>query len=372
ALHDACGIQRLDIGVRGVGEGTDAGQVADAEAHGLGRDLADRQPGDGGVQVHAAGHQPVRLRPGQIAAEHVGVHRLLLVIASGQHDELQRRAVGHLVVGLEGAVAVSVDHVGVAELQYIFIAPGGGGDIREVLHSADNAQAKLAAGNGIAAAVAGHIGDFHRSGEAAGRHEPQLADPLAAAGVAVQGLGVRPLGGAAAHVDDTLVGGGQFQQLDAGQTQAAGLGHRRVDGGGGEGDGRVSGRGAVNVGHLAEVHADEDGAGHRTAAGAVSGEGDLGAVVDAAGYVCQLAEGVLAAGGTEVEIYVVAVVVGDAQAAGAAVAAGTVVVVVQAAVSGRIFKGDILQGIAGVALLKEPGDVVGVDLHSAAVIRIIA
>ena len=135
------------------------------------------------------------------------------------------------------------------------------------------------------------------------------------------------------------------------------LGHRRVDGGGGEGDGRVSGRGAVNVGHLAEVHADEDGAGHRTAAGAVSGEGDLGAVVDAAGYVCQLAEGVLAAGGTEVEIYVVAVVVGDAQAAGAAVAAGTVVVVVQAAVSGRIFKGDILQGIAGVALLKEPGDV---------------
>ena len=30
ALHDACGIQRLDIGVRGVGEGTDAGQVADA------------------------------------------------------------------------------------------------------------------------------------------------------------------------------------------------------------------------------------------------------------------------------------------------------------------------------------------------------
>ena len=39
ALHDACGIQRLDIGVRGVGEGTDAGQVADAEAHGLGRDL---------------------------------------------------------------------------------------------------------------------------------------------------------------------------------------------------------------------------------------------------------------------------------------------------------------------------------------------
>ena len=80
----------------------------------------------------------------------------------------------------------------------------------------------------------------------------------------------------------------------------------------------------------------------------------------------------LAAGGTEVEIYVVAVVVGDAQAAGAAVAAGTVVVVVQAAISGRIFKGDILQGIAGVALLKEPGDVVGVDLHSAAVIRIIA
>ena len=104
----------------------------------------------------------------------------------------------------------------------------------------------------------------------------------------------------------------------------------------------------------------------------MGGEGDPGAVVDAAGHVRQLTEGVLAGGGAEVEVQLVAQGLGHPQVVGGAVLAGAVVVVVQGARLRHIVDGDILQGVAGIALLEEAGDVVGVDLHPAAVAAVIA
>lgn len=128
----------------------------------------------------------------------------------------------------------------------------------------------------------------------------------------------------------------------------------------------------VDLRHGGEVHADENGAGQGLGAAAVGGEGDLHAVVGAAGQVRQLRQSILA-GGAGAEVQVVAAAVGAGQLQlGSTVLADAVVVIVQAAGGGHVLERHVLQRGRGILLVEEAGDVVGVDLDIGGVSGVIA
>ena len=63
----------------------------------------------------------------------------LLAVARRQHDELQGRAVSNGILLLKRSVAVAGDNIGAGKFRNILIAPGGGGDIRKLLHAVHHA-----------------------------------------------------------------------------------------------------------------------------------------------------------------------------------------------------------------------------------------
>ena len=122
ALDNTGGIQSLHVDVVGVGEGLLVGEIGDGELHGLSGDLGDLEPGDGAVELGIALYQTIGLGAGQIAAEGAALcGGRLLRVAGGQHNELQRRAVGDGVLLLEGAVGIAGDDIGVGKLCDVLI-----------------------------------------------------------------------------------------------------------------------------------------------------------------------------------------------------------------------------------------------------------
>ena len=188
---------------------------------------------------------------------------------------------------MKRSVAVAGDNIGAGKFRNILIAPGGGRDIRKLLHAVHHADGDHTGPQSGAAAAQCHIGNGDRTGEPTVGNEAQLTHGISSISIAVSAGGIRRIG---ANVQNTGSGGRQLQQLDAAKAEASGGCHCGIHGVCREVHGGTLGGHTVNLRHRRSRHADQDGRGNSCAVAAVSGKGEGCAVIAAAGDVGQLGE----------------------------------------------------------------------------------